>query len=263
MDDIFLVDTHVHLDLIDNGRHISEIIERAGGQGVHAMISVGIDLKSSRNAVDYSRHHPQVFSAIGVHPNDAEGFDQDILAELITMAKSAKKVVAWGEIGLDYYRRHTPVETQQKVFEAQLEAASSLDLPVIIHDRDAHEDCLSILRSFLHTEELTGVFHCFSGDRQIARKVLDLGFFLSITGVVTFPKAEKLVDVVRFLPMDSIMVETDSPFLSPVPYRGKPNEPARARIVAEKIAQIKGLSLEEVASCTTRNAKGLFRLQLP
>ncbi len=262
MNEISLVDTHVHLDLIDDGRGTPEVLDRARQQGVTALVTVGIDLSSSERAVDFAKQYPRVFAAIGIHPNDAKGFGQGANSALLDLAKD-DKVVAWGEIGLDYYRNRTPVAMQHKVFEAQLESAASLGLPVIIHDRDAHDDCLAIIRSFLKTSTLEGVFHCFSGDKVFARKVLDLGFNISVTGVVTFPKAEQLVEVVSFVPMDRLMIETDSPFLSPVPFRGKINEPARVRIVAEKIAQIKDMPLEEVAEWTTRNAKGLFGLQLP
>ncbi len=260
-EDIILVDTHAHLDMINAGKGTAEVLERAGEQGVRAVISVGIDLESSRKAVDYSNHYPGVYAAVGIHPNDAAGFEESDLSRLKMLA-GKNNVVAWGEIGLDYFRMHTPVNIQKKAFESQLEAAASLQLPVIIHDRDAHEDCISILESFLGSSSLKGVFHCFSADRNLARKVMDLGFFVSFTGVVTFPKARDLMEVVEFVPMDLMMIETDSPFLSPAPFRGKVNEPARVRIVAEKIAEIKGLPLEEVAEWTTKNAVGLFGLQL-
>ncbi len=261
MNDVSLVDTHAHLDMIDHGRHTREVLERASSRGVKAVISVGIDLKSSGKAVEYSRRYPQVYAAVGMHPNDVLGFDQAALKLLAELA-GERNVIGWGEIGLDYYREHTPAGLQQEAFEAQLEAAASLDLPVIIHDRDAHEDCLSILKSACRSAGLTGVFHCFSGSRAVAEQVLDLGFHISFTGVITFPRTEDLSDVVRFVPLDRLLVETDSPFLSPVPFRGKPNEPARVGIVAEKIARIKDIPLEEVAQCTTRNAEALFRLRL-
>jgi len=261
MNGISLVDTHAHLDMIDSGKGTREILERAREQGVNAVISVGVDMESSGKAVAYSRHYRQVFAAVGIHPNDSIGFEESAVSQLMELAGD-EKVVAWGEIGLDYFRRHAPASIQKKAFDAQLEAAASLKLPVIIHDRDAHEDCLSILKSHLNSSDLAGVFHCFSGSKAFARQVLDLGFFVSFTGVVTFPKAEELVDVVRFVPMDRMMIETDSPFLSPVPFRGRTNEPARVRIVAEKVAEIKKVSLEEVARWTTGNAEGLFSLQL-
>lgn len=261
MNEVSLVDTHVHLDMIDHGRHTRQILDRASIQGVNALISVGIDLESSRKAVEYSIRYPQVSAAVGLHPNDARGFDHATLDRLINLA-AERSVVGWGEIGLDYYRKHTPADLQQEAFEAQLVAAATLKLPVIIHDRDAHEDCLSILKSVSRAADLTGVFHCFSGSMAVAEEVLDLGFLISFTGVITFPGTEDLSEVVRFVPLDRLLVETDSPFLSPMPFRGRRNEPARVRIVAEEIACIKGISLEEVAQWTTRNAQGLFRLQL-
>ena len=261
MNDVSFIDTHVHLDMIDHGRHTREVLDRASSRGVNAVISVGIDLKSSGKAAEYARRYPQVYAAVGMHPNDALGFDQASLKMLSQLA-GEQNTVGWGEIGLDYYREHTPVRLQQEAFEVQLEAAAALGLPVIIHDRDAHEDCISILKSACRSADLAGVFHCFSGSRAVAEQVLDLGFHISFTGVITFPRTEDLSDVVRFVPLDRLLVETDSPFLSPVPFRGKPNEPARVRIVAEKIARIKDISLEEVAQWTTRNAEALFGLRL-
>ena len=261
MNDVFLVDTHVHLDMIDHGRHTREVLDRASDEGVGALISVGIDLESSVKAVEYARRYPQVSAAVGIHPNDSQDFDAAAVNRLMELAVE-QNVVGWGEIGLDYYRKHTPAPLQQQAFEAQLEAAASLDMPVIIHDRDAHEDCLSILKSFCSAADLTGVFHCFSADREVALQALDLGFYISFTGVITFPRTEDLSEVVRFVPLDRLLVETDSPFLSPVPFRGKPNEPARVGIVAERIARIKDIPLEEVAQWTTRNAEALFGLQL-
>ncbi|RUM89924.1 MAG: hydrolase TatD [Thermodesulfatator sp.] len=259
MNEVFIVDTHAHLDMINDGTETGLILETARESGVGAVISVGIDLESSKKATDFSKRYQGVYAAVGIHPNDASDFTESNIKSLLSLA-AKERTVAWGEIGLDYYRKHTSVSRQRAVFEAQLEVAASLAMPVIIHDRDAHDDCLAILRSFLKTSELGGVFHCFSGDISIARRVLDLGFFLSFTGVITFPRAKEAVEVVAFAPADRIMVETDSPFLSPVPFRGKTNEPARARVVAEKMAEIRGTSLEEMAKCTTRNAKDLFGL---
>ena len=261
MNNVSLVDTHVHLDMIDHGTHTKQVIERASDEGVSALISMGIDLESSGKAVEYARRYPQVYAAVGLHPNDAQDFDHVAVNRLMELARE-QNVVGWGEIGLDYYRKHTPVGLQQEAFEAQLEAAAALDLPVIIHDRDAHEDCLSILKSACRSADLAGVFHCFSGSRVVAEQVLDLGFHISFTGVITFPRTEELSEVVRFVPLNRLLVETDSPFLSPVPFRGRPNEPARVGVVAERIARIRDIPFEEVAQWTTRNAEVLFGLQL-
>ncbi len=259
---ISLVDTHAHLDMIQDNASIDEVLARAKAQGVSRVISVGIDIASSSRSVQYTQFFPQVFAATGLHPNDASGFDDMSLSRLRELAASPG-VVAWGEIGLDYYRDHTPRDVQKAAFEAQLHAASSMGLPVIIHDREAHEDCLAILRNFSRKSGISGVFHCFSGDTAMAEKVLDLGFFISFTGVITFPKAQDLTDVAKFVPFDRMLIETDSPFLSPVPFRGKPNEPARVRIVAERLADIRNVPTEEIARCTTENAEALFGLKSP
>ncbi len=258
-----LVDTHAHLDMISQDKEtICSVLERARHEGVGAVLSVGIDVESSKAAVHFAREIDDVFAAVGFHPNDASRFSKDALVILKKLCQHTK-VRAWGEIGLDYYRDRTPKRVQKEVFEVQLQAAFDRSLPVIIHARNALEDCIQIIKGFLKKGQLLGVFHCFSGTEADARRVLDLGFYVSFTGVVTFPKAEALRKVVRFVPIDRILIETDSPFLSPVPFRGKPNEPARVRYVAETIARIKGMDYAEVASCTTKNAKDLFVLPAP
>ncbi len=258
-----LVDTHAHLDMISSDfDKVSSVMERARSEGVGAVISVGIDLESSNAALAFAKRFDDVFASVGIHPNDADQFSQDALAHLSDLA-THKKVLAWGEIGLDFYRKHTSRQVQMQAFEAQLDTASAKGLPVIIHARDALDECIEIIASFLRSKHLTGVFHCFSGDIESAKKVLDLGFYLSFTGVITFPKAESVRKVVGYTPLDKILLETDSPFLSPVPYRGKANEPSRVRYVAETVAVVKEIDLSEVALCTTRNAKDLFALPLP
>ena len=258
-----LVDSHAHLDMISQDiEAVCAVMKRARNEGVGAVLSVGIDMASSKSAVRFAQRIDDVFASVGIHPNDADQFSQDALMVLKRLSQN-DNVKAWGEIGLDYYRNRTPKKVQQKAFEAQLQVASDMSLPVIIHARDALEDCIHVIRNFLTKGPLGGVFHCFSGTEADARKVLDLGFYISFTGVITFPKAEIAREVVRFVPMDRILIETDSPFLSPVPFRGKPNEPARVRYVAEMVARVKGVDYAEVASCTTKNAKDLFVLPVP
>ena len=258
-----LVDTHAHLDMISQDiETVCTVVKRARENDVGAILSVGIDVESSRSAVRFAQDIEDVFAAVGIHPNDADQFSQDTLAVLKRLCQN-DKVKAWGEIGLDYYRDRTSKKVQQKAFEAQLQAASDRSLPVIIHARNALKDCIYIIKDFLIRGELTGVFHCFSGTEADARRVLDLGFYVSFTGVITFSKAEEVREVVRFVPMERILIETDSPFLSPVPFRGKPNEPARVRYIAETIARVKGADYLEVASCTTKNARDLFVLPVP
>ena len=257
-----LVDTHAHLDMIvRSDRELPKLLERANKEGVSEIISVGIDLTSSRKALHFAENFDSVYAAVGIHPNDANLFSDDALKELEGLSENTK-VKAWGEIGLDFYRDYTPRRVQYDALEAQLEAASKRELPVIIHARNALSECIEIIREFSKRNSIQGVFHCFSGSTRDATRVLDLGFFVSFTGVVTFPNAKGLRDVAAYVPIDRILIETDSPFLSPVPYRGKPNEPGRVRFVAETISRIKKMDFPEVALCTTRNARALFGLSV-
>lgn len=252
-----LIDTHAHLDGKEFQADFDAMLERAATAGVNRFISVGADIESSRKACELTRHHDGIFSAVGVHPHDAErvtGKCYDIIRQL---AAETPKNVAIGEIGLDFYRDRSPRHTQEIVFRRFLILAAELSLPVIIHDRDAHEQVLRIVREE-KSRGIRGVFHCFSGDLEMARQCVDLGFYLSIPGTVTFPSNDQLRTVVRGIKMDNLLLETDCPYLSPVPYRGKRNEPSHLRITAEKVAELKGLSLEDVARITTRNAETLF-----
>jgi TatD DNase family protein len=255
------IDTHVHLDIPPLAGDQSGAISRAEKAGVRQVITIGIDLASSKENVELSEQFPQVYAAVGIHPHDAKGASDEIYKELLELA-GIPNVVAWGEIGLDFVKEYSPRDIQLKAFRQQIQMAKQVDLPIIIHDRDAHIETVEILREEA-AGTLRGVMHCFSGDVEVARKVLDLGFFISVTGVVTFPKAQVVKDVVRYVPLEHLLIETDSPFLSPVPYRGKPNEPARVIHVAEEIARIKEVSIQEVAQCTSANARDLFRLPVP
>ncbi len=257
-----LVDTHAHLDMLaKTDTELSSILEKARAEGVVAIISVGIDLESSRKAVSFAESYENVYVSVGVHPNDATIFSEDVFDALESLVEN-RNVKAWGEIGLDFYRDYTPRKLQYEAFEAQLDAASKRGLPVIIHARDALKECIEIIEGFSNKRDLHGVFHCFSGDVEEARRVLDLDFFISFTGVITFPNAKMVREVAAYVPIQKILIETDAPFLSPVPYRGKPNEPARVKYVAEAIAKIKDMDFSEVASCTTSNARALFDLSV-
>ncbi len=254
----YLVDTHAHLDMPPLNGEIDRVLDRAKINQVGQVISVGIDLDSSKEAVRIAAEYEPVFAAIGIHPHEAKNVQQEDFERLQGMA-SLQEVVAWGEIGLDFFKEYSPPDMQRRVFEEQLDLATRVGLPVIIHDRDAHDAVVEILGNYAG-QGLKGVFHCFSGGMDLARKVLDLGLYISITGVVTFPKSRQLQDAVRYVPIDRLLVETDSPFLSPVPFRGKPNEPARVAIVAKTVAHLKDLSIQEVAHWTTANARALFGL---
>ena len=259
----FFVDTHAHLDMIcKDEKKLNSVIQRAIENDVKTIITVAIDDLSSIKALDIARRFSCCFSTIGIHPNDAKKYSPNVLKELTKLALNNKEIVAVGEIGLDFYRDYSPKKLQYEAFSAQLEMALKLGLPVIVHARDSLKECISIIKDFVKKETLTGVFHCFSGNKDMAKRVLDLGFYISFTGVITFPKADELREVARFTPIDHILLETDCPFLSPVPFRGKPNEPSRIYYIADMLSKIKHLSLDEVAKWTTKNAKDLFKLPI-
>ena len=237
---------------------LSEILQRSRQAGVKTILTIGIDLPSSRAACHLAHEHSGVYAAVGIHPHHAEECDQQRLDELTKLA-SQPQVVAYGEIGIDCFKDYAPLARQQQAFRQQLELACSLKLPVIIHDRDAHDLILATLKE-QGPLPAGGVIHCFSGDSHVAQQFLDLGFYLSIPGVVTFKKAEELQEAAAMIPLDRLLVETDGPFLAPEPWRGKRNEPAYTLYTAEKVAELKGLSLPEIAQATTANACQLFGL---
>ncbi|MCL6473156.1 MAG: TatD family hydrolase [Firmicutes bacterium] len=249
-------DTHAHLDLFGSDQAIEKVIIRAKENGVTRIITVADKLQSSYRAVELAEKFDAVYAAVGVHPHDAKSVNGTTLKELDRLAVHPK-VVAIGEIGLDYYKNHSPRTVQQKVFAQQLELAVDLGLPVIIHDRDADEDILKIITKHRPKK---GVFHCFSGDVAFAQTVLAMNFYISIAGPVTFKNAGSLIDVAKFVPLTKLLVETDSPYLTPQPYRGRKNEPANVRLVAEKIAEIKGVGITVVSASTQENVSLLFSL---
>ena len=254
--EMFLTDTHAHLDFPQFDGDREEVIARALAAGVGSIINVGADLASSRRAVALAEAHPQIYAAVGVHPHDAKTLTDEVLKELRELAQHPK-VIAIGEIGLDFYRDLSPRDEQQRAFERQLALASELGKPVIIHDRQAHAEVLAILRRW---PGLRGVLHCFSGDLDMAHEAIEMGFYISVGGPVTFKNARRLPEIVRQLPLERLLVETDCPYLAPHPYRGKRNEPAYVRLVAQKVAELKGVPLERVARVTTANARQLFGL---
>jgi len=260
-----LIDTHAHLDFRKFDADRPAVIERARAAGVAAIVNVGTDLESSCRAVSLAEEYEGIYAAVGMHPHSAETLDGATLSELRDLAQRPK-VVAVGEIGLDYYRNLSPRDAQWRAFQAQLAWAARLGKPVIVHDRDAHEDIIKALSKWaegldgLALAGRLGVLHTFSGDLDMAQEAIDLGFYISISGPVTYRNAGRLPEVVRALPLDRLLVETDCPFLAPEPHRGKRNEPAYTRLVAERIAELKGISFEEVAQATTANARHLFEL---
>ncbi|MBC7962573.1 MAG: YchF/TatD family DNA exonuclease [Steroidobacteraceae bacterium] len=254
-----LIDSHSHIYYRDYSGDFDEMLARAADAGVAAMLVVGTDIESSRESVELAEKYPQLYAAVGVHPHDAGRVTDKCYDVIRDLAQASPKVVAIGEIGLDFYRDRSPRDTQEVVFRRFLQLASELELPVIIHDRDAHERVMAILR-----EEAVrrGVLHCFSGDAAMAAEAIGMGFYVSIPGTITYPSNEALRDVVRAVTVDRMLVETDCPYLTPVPYRGKRNEPAYVRMAAEKVAELKGLTLADVARITTKNVRDLFGIRL-
>ena len=258
-----LIDSHCHLDdpQFDNDREA--VLKRAQAEGVTRLVTIGCDLVTSQRAVFLSQEHSFIFSSIGIHPHEVKDITPATYDALRALVKSAPagKVVAYGEIGLDYYYNFSPPEIQRQRFREQIALARELRLPVIIHSRNAKEDTMTILKEEKATDA-GGVFHCFTGDLEMAKAALDLGFLLSFSGIVTFPKAIELQKVAQEVPLDRMLIETDSPYLSPHPHRGKRNEPARVRLVARKIADLRpSLTFEEVAERTGGNAKRLFGME--
>lgn len=255
---IFLVDTHAHLDIEDFDGDREDVIRRALGEGVGMIINASFDLASSERSVSLARKHQNIYALVGIHPHDAENIPADYLARLAELA-GRPKVVAVGEIGLDYYRDLSPRPVQQRVFREQLALARELDMPVVIHDRDAHGDLLDILKKD-GPGKRGGVLHCYSGSWEMAKVCLAMGFFISIAGPVTFPNAAKLKDIAARLPLERLLIETDCPYLAPQSRRGKRNEPAYVRYVAEEIASLRGISIGELARAVTANAGTIFGL---
>ncbi len=260
-----LTDTHCHLDFDAFDVDREDVLERSEVVGIIRILNPGVDLETSKQAVLLAEAHPQVFAAVGVHPNDARTWDSDTIECLRDLAKHPK-VVAIGEIGLDYYRKSTPRERQRQVLLEQLGLAAELELPVVIHNRLASQDILSILeewyaeliRSNSPLATRPGVLHSYSDGVELAHQALNMNFYIGISGPVTYQNAHKLQQVVTSLPLECIVIETDAPFLTPHPYRGQRNEPAYVQYVAEKVASLHQISTTELAEISTANAARLF-----
>jgi TatD DNase family protein len=250
------VDSHAHIDGPEFDADRDAIIDRAREAGITTILNVGTGDPHSgvfERAVALGRNQPSIYTAIGTHPHDARFYDDATEQNTKNLIESGERVVAWGEIGLDFHYDNSPRDVQLDVFKRQLRAARECNVPVIIHTREAETETIDILQTEYAGAKRRGVFHCFSGSKDLARKALDLGFMISFSGIVTFRKAEELRDVAREVPLDRLLIETDCPFLAPVPYRGKRNEPAYVVEVARCLAELRGLSIEEIAKLTTKN----------
>ena len=259
-------DTHCHLDFraFESDRQI--VIDDATANGISRILTPGINVDSSCAAVEIAGEYPVVYAAVGVHPNDAKSWSLSTLSSLKKLAQHPK-TRAIGEIGLDYYRDYSPHELQKEIFQAQLDLAAQLALPIVVHNRNADVDMFQMLSEWQSElvsshnplAERPGVLHSFSGDFESAKRAVSWNFFLGITGPVTFRKADTLREIVREISIESLIIETDAPFLTPHPHRGKRNEPSHVRFIAGKIAEIKGISIEEVGQSTSENAERLFK----
>jgi TatD DNase family protein len=255
-----LIDSHAHIQGDDYAGEVEAVIGRARQAGVEQIIVVGGagQMSSNSQAVALAEGHANLYATVGMHPHDAKDVGEDDMRQLKELTRHTR-VIAVGETGLDYYYDHSPREVQRRVFAQFIQLAREIDLPIIVHERDAARDAAELLRGE-GGESLRGVIHCFTGDDRAARDYLDMGFYLSFSGIITFKKADALREVVRETPLERIFVETDSPYLTPIPHRGKRNEPAYVRLVAETVAKVKGVSLEEIARLTTQNVRDLFGL---
>lgn len=256
-----LIDSHAHLDDPRYNSDRDQILQRARDAGVERCVTIGCDLATSRAAVELADRYAFVYATVGVHPHEVKHIGEGWYEELRRLAEHPK-VVAYGEIGLDYHYDHSPREIQRARFREQVRVARELGLPIVVHTREAQEDTVTILKEE-GAADVGGVFHCFSGDSWLAKDALDMGFFLSFSGVITFQNATMLRDIAKTIPLDRILIETDCPYLTPVPHRGKRNEPAFVGLVAQKIAEIKAaesLSAEAIGRITSDNARRLFKI---
>ncbi len=253
-----LIDSHAHLEMPEFRKDLSEVLQRAKGSGVEYIFTVGTERKDWKRALEIAQSNPSVYAILGVHPHNAREIDDGTYPILKKLCQN-EKVKAYGEIGLDFYRNHSPRDVQLKRFREQIGLAKELKLPIVVHDREAHRETLEILKSETAGEH-GGIIHCFSGDEEMAKACIDMGFYISIPGSITYKNAERFQEIVRKLPLETLLVETDAPFLAPIPFRGKRNEPGYVRYTAEKIAEIKGVSFEKVGEATTKNALRVYRL---
>lgn len=252
-----MIDSHCHLDFKDFDGDRSEVIDRAKTAGVHTLINIGIDLATSKRSIELAEQFDSVWATAGFHPHEAKFFDAEAERELIKLL-THPKVKAVGEIGLDYYRDRSPREVQRKVFARQLEIAVKQKLPVVIHTRESFDDSLAIVKDYA-ADLVGGTFHCFPGDARQAGQVIELGLIISVGGVLTY-KNSSMARMAAEVPLDKIMLETDAPFLTPVPFRGKRNSPEHIPLVAQKLAELKNIPVAEVEKVTDRTAEKLYGL---
>ena len=252
-----LFDTHAHVNDPAFDADRDDLLRALPEQGIQYMLNVGCCLQSSRDCVALAQKYPYIYASVGSHPDSADEVNEEVLEEYRKLCKLNPKVKAIGEIGLDYYYEDIPRDVQKKAFYMQMELARELNMPVIIHERDAHEDGFSIVRQF---PDVTGVFHCYSGSAEMAKQLVKLGWYIGFTGVLTFKNARKAIETAQAIPLDRIVIETDCPFMAPEPFRGKRNDPGKVFRMAEKLAELRGISVEEAQRITLENGKRLYRI---
>ena len=253
-----LFDTHAHMDDLAFAEDRKELLRELPDNQIGLLMNPGCSRESSYNAVALAKEYDYIYAAVGSHPDVADEVNEEVLEEYRTLCKLNDKVKAIGEIGLDYHYEDIPREIQKQAFRAQMALAAELDLPVIVHEREAHEDGMSVVREF---PQVKGVFHCYSGSAEMARQLVELGWYIGFTGVLTFKNARKAVEVAAAIPLERIVLETDCPYMAPDPFRGKRNDPSKLYRMAEKLAEIRGLSVEEIHRITMENGKRLYRIE--
>jgi TatD DNase family protein len=254
-----IIDTHAHIDVADYDEDREAVIERARENGVQYMVNIGCDVESSYRSMELAEQHDFIYATAGIHPHDVKSINGDTYSHLRQLLLHPK-VIALGEIGLDYFKNYSPQDEQRTHFRQQIQLAREMNKPIIIHSRDAKEDIIAILSDFFPKDPTaqSGIFHCFSGDQELADQALEMGFYISFSGSVTFKKAEDLREVAKTIPADRLFAETDCPYLTPVPHRGKRNEPAYVNFTAEKLAELRGLKIEDVQRTMSLNFFNLF-----
>lgn len=252
----FLVDTHAHIDMPDF-KDLNLIISRAKDFSVKKIIIPSVDRTSFEKVIEIANKYEEVYCALGIHPTEAQNATEEDFSKIAGLCKNRKKIVGIGECGLDYYWDKTFINEQKAVFLKQIEIAKVLKKPLIVHDREAHKDCFDLITENIK-EEIPVIMHCFSGSLEFAQMCVKKGFFIALGGVITFKNAKKVHEIAKVIPLEKLLLETDSPYLTPEPYRGKRNEPAYVKFIAEKIAEIRGISFDEIAEITTNNARKVF-----
>ena len=252
-----LFDTHAHMDDRSFDEDRRELLDALPGRGISLLMNPGCSYESSRNAIRLSEQYDYIYAAVGSHPDVADEVDEALISKYRELCKQHRKVKAIGEIGLDYHYEDIPRDIQKQAFRLQMELARELDLPVIVHEREAHEDGLRIVDEF---PTVKGVFHCYSGSAEMAKELVRRGWYIGFTGVLTFRNARKAIEVASAIPLERIVIETDCPYMAPVPFRGKRNDPGLVCYMAAKLAEIRGLTTEEAARITLENGKRLYRM---